>query len=251
MMYNYRDVVSFTFYAVYQSGLGEQCTICIGFSEPSGKPVAGVVYRPIPQPNTWAIGAASESFRESYLNVAPLGKVPLVNSRGLLTSNGGISSFVQNLISNLHYERVPSGGAGNKMLMLLEGKGSCYIQDRGVSRWDTCGAQAVLEAYGGALSKLSSFVSTQQLHSYTYLKTNMNLDFVPGLSALTPHNAAQKELLQPGKKVLATSPELVQPYSNLCGLLALSPQLYQSKEDMENLTSAISVTASAFPPSYD
>ena len=39
------------------------------------------------------------------------------------------------LIKQLGFDRVPSGGAGNKMLMLLEGKGAAYIQDRGVSRW--------------------------------------------------------------------------------------------------------------------
>ena len=39
------------------------------------------------------------------------------------------------LIKELSFDRVPSGGAGNKMLMLLEGKGAAYIQDRGVSRW--------------------------------------------------------------------------------------------------------------------
>jgi len=33
-------------------------------------------------------------------------------------------------MKELGYERVPSGGAGNKMLMLLEGRGSAYIQDR-------------------------------------------------------------------------------------------------------------------------
>jgi hypothetical protein len=33
------------------------------------------------------------------------------------------------------------------MMMLLEGKGAVYIQDRGVSRWDTCGAQAVISVY--------------------------------------------------------------------------------------------------------
>ena len=46
-----------------------------------------------------------------------------------------ISPFIVALIKELGYDRVPSGGAGNKMLMLLEGKGAAYIQDRGVSRW--------------------------------------------------------------------------------------------------------------------
>lgn len=47
----------------------------------------------------------------------------------------GISPFIVALIKELSFDRVPSGGAGNKMLMLLEGKGAAYIQDRGVSRW--------------------------------------------------------------------------------------------------------------------
>jgi hypothetical protein len=50
---------------------------------------------------------------------------------GLLTSNGTISLFLRDLMEEMKYQRVPSGGAGNKMLMLLEGKGDIYIQDRG------------------------------------------------------------------------------------------------------------------------
>ncbi|EKX53721.1 hypothetical protein GUITHDRAFT_64161 [Guillardia theta CCMP2712] len=102
---------------------GEQCSICIGFSDGGGQAVAGLVYRPIPE-------------------------------GGFLTTNGKISGFVEKLMGELKEERVSSGGAGNKMLMLLEGKGGMYIQDRGVSRWDTCAAQAVIEAYGGLLCRL-------------------------------------------------------------------------------------------------
>jgi fructose-1,6-bisphosphatase/inositol monophosphatase family enzyme len=89
-------------------------------------------------------------------------------------------------MEELTFDRVPSGGAGNKMLMLLEvcvcvctltrschararaqqRKAAAYIQDRGVSRWDTCAAQAVLEATGGVLCKLSTFMRTQELASY-------------------------------------------------------------------------------------
>lgn len=114
----------------FSTGLGEQCSICIGFADELGKPVAGIVYRPITQPETFSMGAKSEGFTESVLDFPSVS-----NPKGLLTSNGGISPFIQHLITNLGFERVPSGGAGNKMLMLLEGKGGAYIQDRGVSRW--------------------------------------------------------------------------------------------------------------------
>jgi len=186
---------------------------------------------------------ASEDFFASELDisVAP-------NPRGFLTSNGGISPFISQLITELGFERVPSGGAGNKMLMLLEGKGACYIQDRGVSRWDTCGAQAVLEAKGGICSKLSTFLYHQQMLSeYTYLRTSStnNLDFVPNLSLLTPFNAHQKP---ENKDTLATSVEQVKPYSNLCGLLALNRK---DICNLENLFAAMTRAASRFAPAFD
>jgi 3'(2'), 5'-bisphosphate nucleotidase len=114
----------------FATAKGEQCSICIGFADNTGIPVAGIVFRPITTPFTFAAGAASEGYFDSVLNEdGPL------NPQGLLTSNGSISPFIGHLIEELGYTRVPSGGAGNKMLMLLEGKGGCYIQDRGVSRW--------------------------------------------------------------------------------------------------------------------
>ena len=107
----------------FTTQLGEQCTICIGFSNLFGKPVAGLVYRPIT--GTWAAGAPSESYVDSQLDIP--GELVGTGSYkpGLLTSNGGISPFISTLIAELEYPRVPSGGAGNKALMLLEGKASC------------------------------------------------------------------------------------------------------------------------------
>ncbi|RYG67777.1 hypothetical protein EON64_06725 [archaeon] len=121
----------------------------------------------------------------------------------------------------LQFERVPSGGAGNKMLMLLECKGGAYIQDRGVSRWDTCGAQAVLEAHGGVLSKLTSFAQHKQLASYTYLHSAENADFEPDTAYLTAYNAMDKGGFdKKAAKRRGTKGDFA-PYANLCGLLAL------------------------------
>jgi fructose-1,6-bisphosphatase/inositol monophosphatase family enzyme len=69
----------------FSTGLGEQCSICIGFADKVGKPVAGVVYRPITQPPTYAAGAVSEGFTDSNLH----NPAELQNPKGLLTSNGG------------------------------------------------------------------------------------------------------------------------------------------------------------------
>ena len=154
-------------------------------------------------------------------------------------------------MQELGYDRVPSGGAGNKMLMLLEGKGGCYIQDRGVSRWDTCGAQAVIEAHGGKLAKLSSFVlNNGAVESYTYLKSPINLDFQPGVAALTPYNSVDKSLCRKGETVLASAVEQVKPYSNLCGLLALDRH-NASPDALAVYYSAIQRAEAANPASYD
>ena len=74
------------------------------------------------------------------------------------------------------------------MLMLLEDKGAAYIQDRGVSRWDTCATEAVIDAHGGLLCKLPTIVSASEAEQYAYRVTEGKPDFVSGLSNLTPRN---------------------------------------------------------------
>jgi 3'(2'), 5'-bisphosphate nucleotidase len=233
----------------FSTGLGEQCSICIGFSNAEGQPIAGVVFRPLTSPYTFAAGAVSEDYRESVLCTdGP------TNLQGLLTSNGSISPFIARLIEELGYSRVPSGGAGNKMLMLLEGKGGCYIQDRGVSRWDTCAAQAVIEAHGGTLSKLTSFISQQTLTSYSYLKASANLDFEPGLANQTPYNSTlSKEraaAIKGGEKFPITAEDLptTKAYSNLCGLFALDRS---NLSKLEEFSAAIARAKAVAEPSYD
>lgn len=234
----------------FATGKGEQCSICIGFSDQSGHPVAGIVYRPITTPHTYAAGAKSEGYFDCVLD-----ECGEKNPKGLLTSNGNISPFIGHLIDELGYTRVPSGGAGNKMLMLLEGKGGCYIQDRGVSRWDTCAAQAAISAAGGILSKLSPFVENKSLESYNYLKSDVNLDFVPGLSFLTPYNADidkdTKDRIKAGEKIRFTEPSQAKVYSNLCGLFALAKGNLEAEGSLENFHNAILRAQEKSPPAFD
>ena len=243
---------------------GEQCTVCVGFADTrTGRPVAGVVYRPLSKPqSTWAVGAKDENYTSSSLLLQQ--KVDNDNndlSGSLLTTNGRISPFLESIMDELQYKRVCSGGAGNKMLMLLEGQGTAYIQDRGVSRWDTCAAQAVLEANGGILYKLDQFMSMSMsnnkditednddtLLSYTYRKTNKNLDFVPDSALLTKYNAAD------GKggieQRLAIAASEVKPYSNLCGLMALDKSKNNLKSKTEILD-GLKRAAKSSPPAFD
>lgn len=187
----------------------------------SGVPVAGVVYRPLSGKPTWAAGAKSEGYNDSNLSMASKGEL---DRAGLLTSNGSISPFIEELMKELDYPRTPSGGAGNTMLMLLEKKGKAYIQDRGVSRWDTAGAQAVIEVHGGVLCKLGPIINCQgKDESYTCLKSDTNLDFVAGEAHLSNYNAAAVGDMGDSKRMAVDESE-VKPYANLCGLFAISAE---------------------------
>lgn len=232
----------------FSSGKGEQCSICIGFADERGRAVAGVVYRPLTDPPTYAAGARGEGYFESHLDVAD----PPATS-GLLTSNGRISPFLVSLMEELEWERVPSGGAGNKMLLLLERKGSAYVQDRGVSRWDTCAAQACLEASGGVLIKLTSFLKGEEDEgsSYTYLSSETNLDFEEGVSRLTLYNCRPEVGMKKGdsSRIISDVSE-VKPYSNLCGLFALGPE-GNMVEHRRVLLAAAKAASAKNEPSYD
>jgi len=155
-------------------------------ADKDGNSVAGVIYRPISAPPIWAVGCKSEDCKRT--NISPP-RAGAPREPQLVTTNGSISKFTDELIAR-GMARVKSGGCGNKSLLLLEGKGSAYIQDRGVSRWDTCAPEAVLAAFGGMLLKLNHVLAhpdslTRQDHlpkesRYCYLETTTNLDFVPG-----------------------------------------------------------------------
>jgi len=160
----------------FATAQGEYVTILIGYNDAVGHPAAGIMYRPLTSPVTWAAGAASEEVVMGLLDYAD---PPVPN--GMLITDGQVSPFIVDLIDELGYERVSSVASGNRAMMLLEGKGGAYIRDTGgFAKWDTSAPTAVLEAYGGTMSKLPPFLDDASLVGYTHLKSEKNLDFVPG-----------------------------------------------------------------------
>jgi 3'-phosphoadenosine 5'-phosphosulfate (PAPS) 3'-phosphatase len=268
----------------FSTGKGEQCSVCIGFANENGKAVAGVIYRPLSQPKpTWVTGAKSERFvacdfgGDNVIHSLDDSRISLFETnndenkrRGsLLTTNGSISPFVESLIKELQMERVKSGGAGNKLMMLLEhslfdhhadGGSALYIQDRGVSRWDTCGAEGVLEAFGGNLMKLTTFLpetmdgedeqnSINNREFYTYLASQTNLDFIPGVATITKYNCGPSTRdVQLNQK--AHDVNDVKAYSNLCGLVAFGKE-WNTPEGAIYIEKAIQRAAKIHPPSFD
>ena len=174
----------------FSKGLGQQSTILIGFSDSNGNAWAGIIYRPISPTATsmykyqYVYGCrAEEVLTYSKISTGYIDKPININS--LLTSNKDISTFLEEIVNPTSSDgtetkltRVKSGGAGNKMLMVLEGEGEAYIQDRGLNRWDTCAPEAVIKAAGGFFCKLTDFLKNGD-KSYTYKVSDLNLDFEP------------------------------------------------------------------------
>ena len=108
----------------------------------------------------------------------------------------------------------------------------------------------MLEAHGGVLSKLTSFAARKELSSYTYLKSpsGLNLDFEEGAASLTPYNAADKKLVKKGEAPRKGAHAEFAPYSNICGLLALSSTGLPLLEEVHE---AILAVQGAAPPAYD
>ena len=108
-----------------------------------------------------------------------------------------MSSFPYYLqtIEALGYEKVPCYASGNRALMLLEGKAGAYIRDTGgFAKWDCSGPQAVIEAYGGVMAKLPTFLKSKELESYTFTKTKINMDFESEQTLFTLSNAKDKRV---------------------------------------------------------
>lgn len=77
------------------------------------------------------------------------------------------------------------GGAGQKVLLVIEGKAHAYVfASRGCKKWDTCAPEAILESLGGRLTDMFG----QQL---TY---NRNENFTNELGVLASYASETHQL---------------------------------------------------------
>jgi len=188
-------------------------------------------------------GAKSENCAMGCLDYA---KEPKPN--GLLITDGKVSQFMSNLITEYGFEKIPSLASGNRAMMLLEHKAGAYIRDTGgFAKWDTSGPQAVVEAYGGTMSKLPDFLADQSLVGYTHLKTDVNLDFIPHTVTLTLSNSKDKAIVKKDHHIIVDDVRMLKEYSCLKGLVALDKS---ALDQLPAIHSAMMKVQSTCPPTY-
>ena len=141
-----------------------------------------------------------------------------------------------------------------------------------MSRWDTCGPQAVLEAHHGALLQLAPLVKSNELRRYKcdgalslslvvfssvlsaaifvccrYLPNHdRDVEFEPGEVLLTKYNARSSDMAD-GRRRAMLRDEL-QPWSNVQGLFALSPS---ESNRVQQYGAVMRQIAAKYRPAYD
>ncbi|XP_034192646.1 3'(2'),5'-bisphosphate nucleotidase 1 [Osmia lignaria lignaria] len=137
----------------YTQGFVEHVTVLVGVAI-GKRAVGGVIHQPYyknPENDVlgrtlWGINGVG--FGGFTPVVAPAGKRIVTTTRSHSDSN--VQAAINALCPD---EVVRVGGAGYKVILLMEGKAHAYVfASKGCKRWDTCAPEAVLHAIGGTLT---------------------------------------------------------------------------------------------------
>ncbi|CAH0690223.1 unnamed protein product [Spodoptera exigua] len=158
-MYLTHPFISIKWYlSLLQSNYGflEHVTVLIGISV-NEKPVAGVIHQPYYKTilgGEKVMGRTIWGLQEA--GVGGFTPAPPPDSLIITTTRSHSNPLVEKALQVMNAAQVLRvGGAGYKVLQLLEGKASIYVfASSGCKKWDTCAPEAVLSAAGGRLTDI-------------------------------------------------------------------------------------------------
>jgi len=144
--------------AEFVDGLLHHVTVLIGIAV-NGQATAGVIHQPFfgyetKDPTEWGrtiwgyVGmGAFGPFEQKTL---PKDEITITTTRSHSTQT--VTDCLAEMKPD-HVLRV--GGAGNKVLRVIEGDAHCYLfPSPGTKKWDTCAPEAILTAMGGRLTDI-------------------------------------------------------------------------------------------------
>lgn len=139
----------------YTQGFLDHVTVLIGVAV-NGRAVGGVIHQPY---YNYQAGPGASMGRTMWgiVGVGCFGcdhRDRAGGKRVITTTRSHGTEAVQETIDAMQPDEVLRvGGAGHKVLLLLEGRASAYIfASPGCKKWDTCAPQALLNAMGGKLT---------------------------------------------------------------------------------------------------
>nr|XP_020459660.1 3'(2'),5'-bisphosphate nucleotidase 1 isoform X2 [Monopterus albus] len=141
----------------YTEGLLDNVTVLIGIAY-GGRAIAGVINQPF---HNYQLGEGADLGRTIWgmLGLGTFG-FQLQEVRGdkriVTTTRSHSNKVVMDCVDAMEpHEVIRVGGAGNKIIQLVEGKASAYVfASLGCKKWDTCAPEAILHAVGGKLTDM-------------------------------------------------------------------------------------------------
>ncbi|XP_035534432.1 3'(2'),5'-bisphosphate nucleotidase 1 isoform X1 [Morone saxatilis] len=135
----------------------DNVTVLIGIAY-GGRAIAGVINQPF---YNYQLGAGADLGRTIW-GMPGLGafgfqlqEVP-GDRRIVTTTRSHSNKVVTDCVDAMEpHEVIRVGGAGNKIIQLIEGRASAYVfASPGCKKWDTCAPEAILSAVGGKLTDM-------------------------------------------------------------------------------------------------
>ena len=172
--------------AEYAKGFLDHVTVLIGIAVDE-EAVGGVIHQPFfnakeEKPGRTIWGIKGVGYGGFDLNTAPDNEFIVTTTRSHSTET------VRRALDAMEPSKILQvGGAGFKVLQLLEGKAHAYVfASPGCKKWDTCAPEAVLEACGGALTDIAG----------NYYKYGPDVSFSNSMGVLaTPKKVYHKNLV--------------------------------------------------------
>ncbi|KAL1110277.1 hypothetical protein AAG570_008354 [Ranatra chinensis] len=147
----------------YAAGLLENVTVLIGIAV-GDRALGGVIHQPyFTSPEGGCIGRTIWGLQGVGIG-GFIPKAPTKDKFILTTTRSHSNPLVEETLKKLNPDTILRvGGAGYKILLLLEGKAHAYVfASPGCKRWDTCAPEAILTAIGGKLTDVHG-----NLYSYS------------------------------------------------------------------------------------
>lgn len=144
--------------AEYTQGLLDHVTVLIGIAV-NGKAVGGIIHQPFYNYEKEDDFSKLGRTMWGIVGVGGYGiehKQPPENKRIITTTRSHSNQLINSTIAALKPDEVLRvGGAGHKVLLLIEGKAHAYVfPSKGCKKWDTCAPEALLHAFGGKLTDI-------------------------------------------------------------------------------------------------
>lgn len=168
----------------FVNGLIEHVTVLIGISV-AGRSVAGVIHQPFFKntPNE-TISTGRTIWGLLGLGCFGITSKPLPNDKLIVTTTAshGNKNIEESLEALKPDEVLKVGGAGHKVLLVIEGRAHSYVfTSNGCKRWDTSAPEAVLRSLGGQLTD----VFGNEIE-YSYRKDNDYQNYFGIIASIDP-----------------------------------------------------------------